>query len=75
MEGERAPGHWVSLSLRMRRVLPECGAIKGDRRQYGRRKGCRALGKYITAHGPVFVIRREFHRHQVKEGIRYKGQT
>ncbi len=45
MVGGRAPGPWVSVSLRMRRVVPECGAIKGNRRQYGRRKGAGALGQ------------------------------
>ncbi len=28
-----------------RAVVPECGAIEGNRRQYGRRKGARSLGQ------------------------------
>jgi hypothetical protein len=41
------PQHLVPICVIMlaRAVLPECGAIKGNRRQYGRRKGARSLGQ------------------------------
>jgi hypothetical protein len=48
MVGGRASGHWISVSLRMRRVSPECSAIEDDRRQYESRKGAGALGQRVT---------------------------
>ncbi len=55
MVGGRAPGPWAIVSLHMRRVVPERGAIKGNRRQYGRRKGARFLGQRVTAHAQLYL--------------------